>query len=133
MENTYLLGKLKNTLSNMENGIIKEQIILGESYCLGGTYGTCWNDNIGTISPDTPPSSFKKFDDFIALIDKNIPFMEYKKLSNLFTENKTYCDSDYYGGSTTYACSYFDMSKLINYMLSKELTNIEKLKELIHN
>jgi hypothetical protein len=68
------------------------------TWCLGGTYGNCWNDNVGTVSTDIEPS-MKELDDFLMKSYPNTSFMQYKKIESII-DKSVRNESDYYGGRT---------------------------------
>lgn len=90
-----------------------------DSWSLGGTWGSCWDDTLHSCSPDEPLASFKEFDDLMIRICPNIGFMQYKVIYNNSVSMRTSSDHDYYGGSTSdcrYTCDlnylYDEMVKL---------------------
>jgi adenylate kinase family enzyme len=76
-----------------------------DSWCLGGTYQTCWGTG-GSVSADAQPTTYKAFDSLLEQVCPNISFLQYKKLYASCVDIETYGDHDYYGGSTEY--SYFE-------------------------
>jgi len=86
------------------NGLVKSS-----TWCLGGTYGNCWNDSMGSISADPQPTSFTEFDDILENTYPTCTFLQYKRLYNNLVSVDTSSEGDYYGGSTSYAWFQFSL------------------------
>jgi len=85
-----------------EHGCLTEKL-WGTRWCLGGTKGSCWDEEGPTeISPDEAPLK-SEFYDYRGLC--KILRVDPDEFENLiFTE--TWWDSDYYGGSAEYSQHY---------------------------
>lgn len=94
-----------------ENDLGDADRLYSDSWCLGGTWGNCWG-NSGTVSPGTPLTSFKEFDDLMERICPTLNFLQYKKLYNNTVSVEDYSEGDYYGGSVSYAKFVCDLKKL---------------------
>ena len=91
-------------------------------WCLGGTWGNCWEDS-GQISADKQPTDFKEFDDLLIETCPNITLMQYKKLYNSLVTIETEYENDYYGGSTENAYYKCNLKDLYNMMIEMGLIN----------
>lgn len=69
------------------------------SWSKGGTYGSCWDDELRESHPDDEPSMVF-LDDFLLKYYPNLTDDQKYSIYSCIEENDTY-DSDYYGGSTT--------------------------------
>jgi hypothetical protein len=98
----------------------KDGTVKGESWCLGGTWGNCWGDE-GTVPAEAEPANFEIFDSLLEKICPNITFLQYKSIYSEVVRDDTSYDSDYYGGSTTYAYRYFKVSDLYEALKSRKL------------
>ena len=107
---TYQEWKEKYVLNYTARG----DCLISNTWSLGGTYGSCWDDQLHSISAEPQPASFVEFDNLIEKIDPNIGFLKYKKIYNNCVEISTYRDHDYYGGSTENAQFKCDLKKLYN-------------------
>lgn len=114
-EKTY-----KDTLKKFENNWLENDTLVSKTWSGGGTAGSCWNDDLSTISPDTP-LEFVEFDDMLNEICPNITFLQYKTLRNKCTEIVQYESRDYYGGCETYLYHKCDLEKLWGIMKQMQL------------
>lgn len=111
----------KYNLDVNEYGKIEDE---RNSWCLGGTWANCWGGS-GTISAETQPTTYERFDNLLTEICPNISFLQYKKLYNNCVSIDTYNHSDYYGGSTDNAYFVCDIKELYNLLVEMKL--IEEL------
>jgi len=95
----------------------KDDTMTSESWCLGGTAGSCWSDEKSNVSSSPQPVSFERLDDLLSKVCPNINFMKYKEISNQFVSIETTGDSDYYGGHTEYAHYECNIKDLYDYLL----------------
>ena len=102
-------------------------IVKSYSWSLGGTYGNCWNDSIGTVSPGEPLSDFENFDEILLEICPNLGVLQYKKIRNKCVSIMTKIEGDYYGGSTTDAWYQFNVQTLYNELYEMDLITNEQL------
>lgn len=89
----------------------KDDKMKSGSWCLGGSYQTCWG-NGGSVSADDQPTSYEEFDSLLEKVCPTITFLQYKKLYNACVSIGTYDEHDYYGGSTEHAYFICDIEKL---------------------
>ena len=94
--------------------------VKGDSWCLGGTWADCW-DNNGTVSPSPQPESFSYLDDLLEKIVPEISFLQYKKIMGVCVNIEEYSDGDYYGGTTYHSQYVLDVNGFYNYLVEKEL------------
>jgi adenylate kinase family enzyme len=97
-----------------ENGVAPDDngFITSDSWSLGGTYGSCWNDEIHHVSPGEPLTCFREFDELIEKVAPDINFLKYKRLYSETVTSQTRSEGDYYGGTVTYAYLQCDVNKL---------------------
>ena len=103
------------------NGIVRS-----ETWSLGGTAGNCWNDNMYTVSPGTPLTTFKEFDDILLEVCPNLGFLQYKKVYNECVVSETQSEGDYYGGSTTEAWFQYSVPTLYNELMNMGVITAEE-------
>lgn len=87
--------------------------ITSDVWSEGGTWGSCYDDELHTIQPESP-AKFKQFDEFIEKICPNISHKDYQKLYNATVELEDYSTGDWYGGHETKAYYKCDLRKLYN-------------------
>jgi len=111
----------------------KNQIMLknnrylhSSTWCLGGTWGS-YTGATGTISPESPPSSFETFDDIMEELCPDISFMRYKKIYNRCVSTDTSSENDYYDGSSESAYYICDMKELFDQLSELGLINEEDI------
>ena len=85
------------------------------SWSLGGTSGSCWSDELTTISPSNP-KELTEFDKLVEFWKPDMSFIQYKALKNAVVTKSTYEEGDWYGGCETYAKISCDFRKLYDYM-----------------
>lgn len=107
------------------NNIVNKEQLLSDSWSLGGTFGNCWNDKLGTLSPESP-KPFKEFDELLERICPNLTFLQYKKLERECTEIAEYEESDYYGGTEYRSYHKCDLRKLYNLLNEMGYINLEE-------
>ena len=88
-----------------------------DTWSLGGTYGNCWDNDLGYVSPDEQPASFTELDELLENLCPQLTFLKYKELYRqcVIIEQKT--ENDYYGGSVQYAfykCNIAKFFELLN-------------------
>lgn len=103
----------------------EDETLYSESWCLGGTMGNCWDDEIQHISADDKPN-FNRFDEMITKICPDITFLQYNKLYNACVSIEENEEWDYYGGSLTYACYKCDLRKLYYMMQEMGIIKVEE-------
>jgi hypothetical protein len=96
-----------------------------DTWCLGGTTGSCWGPEKHTVSASTPPTSFKEFDDVLERVCPNITFLQYKRIYNHSVLSDTEHHSDYYGGSVEYGFYVCDLPKLYEMLVEMKLIKKE--------
>ena len=111
-----------------KNGInlTNDRYMRSSTWSLGGTWGS-YTGSSGSISPDSPLTSFEEFDNIMEDICPEINFMKYKKLYNKCISSDSYSENDYYGGSTEEAYFQCDMQLLFKELLEMELINEEDI------
>ncbi len=92
-------------------------------WCLGGSYGNCWNDQMQHVSADDP-EELESLDNFIEAEFPEISFLQYRKVQKC-VKNETTCEGDYYGGSTEYQKIEITFSDLARVLVECELLEIE--------
>ena len=97
-----------------------KDVMVSDSWSKGGTWGSCWSDDLSTITPDSTPE-FKEFDDMLSEICPNITFLQYKKLYNECVKEVEYDDNDYYGGTEYRAYWSCDLKKLHKMLLEMKI------------
>jgi len=95
------------------------------SWSLGGTWANCWG-NSGTVEADAPLDNFEEFDELLSKICPDISFLNYKRLYSASVGVDTKGESDYYGGSTTYAYRKCNLQELYNKLLEMNLIKEEE-------
>lgn len=93
------------------NGVGDVDTLESSSWSLGGSWGD-YNGMRGTVSPSDPPTNFKELDDLLEQTCPHITFLQYRKMYAACVTVKQNTESDYYGGSTTYARYVCDLKKL---------------------
>lgn len=121
---------LHNDIANYDmfcdvNNIVNKEQLLSDSWSLGGTFGNCWNDKLGTLSPESP-KPFKEFDELLERICPNLTFLQYKKLERECTEIAEYEERDYYGGIEYRSYHKCDLRKLYNLLDEMGYINLEE-------
>lgn len=107
----------------------KDEIILkSESWTTGGTWGSCWNDQLTPISPEPAPTSFYDFDEFLGDIVPDIKFMQYKAIEGRFISSDEDSDSDYYGGVQYSAYFTADIRGVLDYLIEHDIISVDELK-----
>jgi hypothetical protein len=96
-----------------------------ETWSLGGTYGSCWSDTLNRVEGSAPLASFVEFDELLEKISPNITFLQYKRVYNNCVTTDTGSESDYYGGSTSYAYYKCNIEQLYNELDSLNLINLD--------
>lgn len=83
-----------------------------ESWCLGGSYGNCWDDSMSTVSASKQPES-NMFDEIIEkLFGEDISMKKYKDIKSKCLSIDTEYEDDYYGGGIEEAYYVLNMEKL---------------------
>ncbi len=88
----------------------------GDSWSLGGTYGNCWNDTMGSVDADPPKTSFDELDLLLEQVAPQLSLFHYKALYRTCVETVTYGESDYYGGYVSYARFVCDLTSLHKFL-----------------
>jgi hypothetical protein len=95
----------------IRNNLGDNDVFESSSWSLGGTW--CGYDGArGTVSPETPPTSFVEFDNLLENICPQITFIQYKKVYAQCVKVEEYSNHDYYGGTTHYAKFVCDLKEL---------------------
>lgn len=63
-------------------GTLDNPYFYSHSWCMGGSYGNCWNNIVSTVEAEEPPLYFKKFDDLILSISEDISLSVYREIYN---------------------------------------------------
>lgn len=87
--------------------------IRSKKWCTGGSYGSCWHNELSPVTPDDQPE-FDELDELLNEICPTITFLQYKKIMSNCVELEEYYESDYYGGGCTYKRYVCDIKKLYN-------------------
>lgn len=74
-----------------------------EAWGLGGTSGSCYDNDLQSVSASEQPTTFDKFDDLLEKLCPQVTFLQYKKLYAKTVTIKKHTSHDYYGGSIEYA------------------------------
>jgi hypothetical protein len=89
-----------------------------ESWSLGGSHGSCWNDSMATSSPDEQPEP-DRFDEIVEkLFGEDISMKKYKEIKSECLSIETEYETEYYGGYSETAYYVLDMDRL--YEIYKE-------------
>lgn len=83
-----------------------------DTWCLGGTSGSCYGNDLSPVSAGPQPTSFKEFDDLLEKVCPQISFLQYKKLYNHCVTTDTESHGDYYGGNVEYGFYICHLPKL---------------------
>ena len=116
----YELCSYNTIIEPFENGWKDKGFLVSDTWSGGGTCGSCWDDNLSTISADPIPE-FEAFNEMLLKICPSISFLQYKKLYNssvIVDETKEY---DYYGGCETIFKYKCDLKKLYSELLDMGL------------
>jgi hypothetical protein len=100
---------------------IRDMKLRSSSWSMGGTYGNCWDSELGTIDAEPQPE-FEAFDELMEKLCPTITFLQYKKISRECCSIDTQGDGDYYGGYSSRSTHVCDLEKL--YQLLKEMNII---------
>jgi hypothetical protein len=101
--------------------LIQDLKLHSSSWSMGGTYGNCWDSELGTIDAEPQPE-FHEFDELMEKLCPTITFLQYKKISRECCSIKTVGDGDYYGGYSSRSTHVCDLEKL--YHTLKEMNII---------
>lgn len=111
-ENNYYRAKKKDLL---------EAKFYSESWSMGGTSGSCWDDTKHPVDGEPALASFEDFDKVIMDIYPDCSFLKYKKLYNASVLADTYDEGDYYGGNIKHGYFVCDVKKLYDMLLEMEI------------
>ncbi len=75
-------------------------------WCMGGTYGNCWNDNKEYIEPEPEPE-FESLDRILEHFCPDLKFMAYKRIVNTVVNRGSRVSNGYYSSTTTTGYKYF--------------------------
>lgn len=106
------------------NDLPKDGKICSNTWSLGGSYGTCWDNEQHPISAEQPVD-FIQFDNLLEKLCPDITFLKYKILYNSSVKMKEKYNSDYYGGGTTDAWYECDLKALYEKMIEMKLINVK--------
>jgi hypothetical protein len=101
-----------------ENGLGNTDKLKSCSWSLGGTSGSCWDNELRHVSGEPQPASFSEFDSLLEQVCPNISFLAYKKLYNETVTTETSGEGDYYGGYVEHACYVCDIAKLYELLVA---------------
>ena len=124
----YVVRKTNFQMFKDLNKLGNENKLTSSSWSLGGTWGSCWSDVLGSITPETP-RDFEEFDRLLESICPNLTFLQYKKLERECTEIVEYHESDYYGGCEYRAHHSCDLQKLYELLTEMGYVNLEEQVE----
>lgn len=91
--------------------VSNDKKLRSDKWCMGGTYGNCWNDHLSPVSPEEP-LEFEELDDLLEKIAPNVTFLHYKKIRSQCVKTEESYDHDYYGGGCSYMNWVCDLEKL---------------------
>ncbi len=98
-----------------------------EDWSLGDTYGS-YDGVQSTRDADTPPDSFKQFDELLEKVCQQITFLQYRKVYAACVSIEKRSESDYYGGTMNYARFVCDLVKL--YEMLRQLKLIQETPDV---
>ena len=96
--------------------------ITSDRWCLGGTSGSCWDDQKRPVSASAE-RDFVELDEVLEKILPGLTFMQYKKIYRECVTRHEYNEGDYYGGSIGYAEWHCNVEDLFNYLVELGLIN----------
>ena len=103
-----------STLYDIGNGTTYDTISSND-WCIGGTYGSCWDDYLKPCVVGEP-DDFSVLRDVVNSIYPNLPKEKFDDLWNACVEYTTHEEHDYYGGVAEYAKYTCNLETLYNYM-----------------
>lgn len=92
---------------------------IGVSWCLGGTYGNCWDDHKSSVGGDVEPN-FSILDTILEHYCADISYLQYKSIVNKLLHRDQKFEGDYYGGSVSYGYKYVYLEDLYDWLKEKE-------------
>lgn len=113
-------GDKENYLSSAESHMKNAFNI---SWSKGGTYGSCWSDELTEVYADEEPA-MEELDKFLAKYYPNLTENEKNSIYSSVEENDDY-DSDYYGGSTVEGKKSISFESLANNLISAIYNNLD--------
>ncbi len=96
-----------------------DQDRIGVSWCLGGSYGNCYDDHKSVVDGDIEPD-FSILDDILGHYCADISYLQYKSVVNKLLHREQKSESDYYGGSINYGYKYVYLKELYLWLKEKE-------------
>lgn len=123
--------------SNDENdyiAYIKDKLsdTFSVSWSQGGTYGSCWDDEIREVAEEHEPN-LDEFDQFIEQYFSDVSVATYKVINSCVDYNST-SESDYYGGCTSTGHKSVNLNSLSDVLIDllyKDETDIIDFNDLI--
>ena len=83
-----------------------------ESWSLGGSYGSCWDDSMSAVSAEKQPEP-NGFDELLEkLFGEDLSVKKYKEIKSQCLSIGSEYEGDYYGGGTEEAFYELDLKKL---------------------
>lgn len=103
------------------------------SWSGGGTYGSCFTDDLTEVDPDDEPE-MKELKEFLL---HYCPHLDYKTEDKIFyaIHESTHYDSDYYGGSMSSYSKYISIEEIISIIEEDEEGEIflcDMLQDYLH-
>lgn len=92
---------------------------IGVSWCLGGTYGNCWDDEKSSVGSDVEPN-FSILDTILEHYCSDISYVQYKSITNKLLHRDQKFEGDWYGGSVSYGYKYVYLEDLYDWLKEKE-------------
>lgn len=113
-------GDKENYLSSAEHHM---EHAFDISWSKGGTYGSCWDDELREASAEDEPD-MEELDKFLSKYYPNLTDDQKYSIYCHIREEDTY-DGDYYGGSTTQGNKSLSFESLANSLISIVYNNID--------
>lgn len=92
---------------------------IGVSWCLGGTYGNCWDDEKSSVGSDVEPN-FSILDTILEHYCSDISYVQYKSITSKLLHRDQKFEGDWYGGSVSYGYKYVYLEDLYDWLKEKE-------------
>jgi hypothetical protein len=107
------------------NIIHKNSKELSVSWSLGGSYGSCWDDEVSYSEP-SESKPFKELSSALELLYPKLLFTEYNQLYKALVKSSKEYEGDYYGGSTSTQYLTCDLQELYDYLTVNNLLDIQR-------
>ena len=97
---------------NIDTLYMEDYKIKMESWSLGGSYGSCWDDSMSTVSAEKQPDP-NSFDELLEkLFGEDLTVKKYKEIKSQCLSIGSEYEGDYYGGGTEESFYELDLKKL---------------------